>query len=106
MAEEKRTITPEELAKRKAEIEKFHLEQIPFLEQQLKYENLLTDIEDSRARRAMAMMRFAQIMAGPQQENMDDPKDPKPEVTQTDMVQPEEGALKEPVFRTLKKDKE
>lgn len=83
------TISKEEMERRKNEINKFHTDQIPFLETQLKYENLLTEIEESRLRRAMSQIRMAQMLA------------PDPE------EDPEENSNKDsdkPVMRTLRKE--
>lgn len=96
--EVKEPISREEMEKRKAEITAFHKDQITFLETQFLYEDLLTRIEESRLRRAVAMVRHAQMLAP------EEPEEKAKEDTKTDMVQPEEGAPKEPVFRTLKKD--
>jgi len=94
--------TPKEVAARKAELIKFYDEQIPFLKKQIEYEELLTGIEDSRTRRAMARMRYMQIMA-PEQVPNAGPPDENPEPDE-EMVQSEEGVPKTPIRRTLKTD--
>jgi|GEM_PF-6731927 len=55
-------------AKRK-EITTYYEENIPSLETQLKYEELLRDIEKTRAERLQAQMFIAQTMAPPSEED-------------------------------------
>ena len=105
-------LTPEQIVQRKKELTKFYIEQIDFLKTQVKYEELLTQIEDSRARREMARMKWIQIrtqMMGPQDEpeNKEEPSKPTGEKKEEVpvMEQREEGTPKETVFRTLKKEK-
>jgi CBS-domain-containing membrane protein len=86
MENQQREFTDAEIQEKKAEMISFFKEQSEILEVQKNYETLLTEIEELRARRAMANMRIAQIMA------------PPPE---TD----EESEEKPTKSRTLKKDK-
>jgi len=60
--------TVEELKEMRKKMDDYYEEQFPFLEKQLKYEELLTSIEVSRYRRLEAMIRIAQIEQGPQSE--------------------------------------
>ena len=60
-------------AKRK-EITAYYKENIPSLETQLKYEELLRDIEKVRAERLQAQMFIAQTMAPPAEEEDDTPQ--------------------------------
>lgn len=92
-AQEKEPISREEMERRKAEITKFHKEQIEFLETQFRYEDLLTQIEESRLRRAVAMVRHAQMLAPDE-----------PEEKAKEEVKPE-GKTEAPTNRTLKKEK-
>jgi len=85
----------EEIEKRFQQMEEYYKKQIPFLKMQLEYEDLVTLIQESRTRRAMAMMREAQIMIGSSSEDRENNKKP-------DMIQPEEGVPKESVIRKLK----
>jgi hypothetical protein len=55
--------SPEEMAARQTEIQAYYESQIPFLEVQKQYETLITELQELEARRAMATMRLAQIMA-------------------------------------------
>jgi hypothetical protein len=48
---------------RKEEMKKFYEESVPYLESQLKYEKLLTDIEEARFKRANFQYQFAVMMA-------------------------------------------
>lgn len=98
MSEQKEPISRKEMEKRKAEITVFHKDQISFLETQLVYEDLLTRIEESRLRRAVAMIRHAQMLA-PDEPDTTDPENPP--------IVSTEGATKESVMtatRTLKKE--
>jgi len=67
MAEEqaKRQMTPEEMKQRKLEMDLFFKEEIPFLEEQTKYETLVTGIEELRARRVRAQQMIASALAPP-----------------------------------------
>ena len=85
-------ISREEMERRKAEITKFHKEQIEFLETQFKYEELLTTIEELRLRRAVAMVRHAQMLAPEEPEETASKEESKPATEPS-----KEGA------RTLKK---
>jgi hypothetical protein len=76
MAEE--TINPadmskEQLAERRREIKEYYEDNIPSLKVQLEYEELLKDIEKTRAERLQAQMFIAKTMAtDPDKENKDD----------------------------------
>jgi len=60
MAEDaQNTLTQEEAAKRRAEITKFYKDQIPHLKVQAQYEELMTKIEESRAKRLQAQAFLA-----------------------------------------------
>ena len=60
MAEDaQNTLTKEEAAKRRAEITKFYKDQIPHLKVQAQYEELMTKIEESRAKRLQAQAFLA-----------------------------------------------
>jgi len=102
--QERPPISKEEMEKRKKEITQFHKEQIEFLTTQSTYEELLTKIEELRLRRMVAMMRQGEMMAPPEEEKKENIVNSSEKKEVVDMVQPEEGAPKEPVFRTLKKD--
>jgi hypothetical protein len=62
----------EEMAAKQKEIQSYYESQIPFLQVQKDYETLITELQELEARRAMAVMRVAQIMA-PQAANTDQP---------------------------------
>lgn len=59
--DEVKKLTPEEIAQRKAQMEKFYDEQLPFLEKQCKYEELTSRIEVARFTRNEAMFKSAQL---------------------------------------------
>lgn len=56
-------LSKEEIAEKRQEITEFYRSNIGHLEVQVKYENLLADIEEARARRARAQMFMAQLFA-------------------------------------------
>jgi len=71
--------TAEEIQEMRERMQSYYENQIPFLEKQLKYENLLADIELARAKRIEMTIRIAQMTMGPQQE---EEQDMMPEPTQ------------------------
>ena len=56
-------LTPEEIAERKKQMLTFFKEQQHFLEEQKKYETLVTEIDELRTRRIIAQAKMAQILA-------------------------------------------
>ena len=64
-------MSSEELAQRKEEMKSFYDESAPYLESQAKYERLLTEIEESRFKRASFQYQYAMMMAQ-QPENPND----------------------------------
>jgi len=58
--EKKPQLSQEELTQRRKEITKFYTDNIPHLKTQAKYEALLCEIEESRAKRMQAQMFMAQ----------------------------------------------
>lgn len=73
--------TAEEIQEMRERMQSYYENQIPFLEKQLKYENLLADIELARAKRIEMTIRIAQMTMGPQQEEEQDmmPEEPTQE---------------------------
>jgi len=74
-------LTPEELEARREEMKEFYEKSVPFLESQSKYEKLLTEIEESRYKRATMQMQYASMMAAAQGEmemEMDNDEMPAP----------------------------
>tara|TARA_R110001599_G_scaffold7963_1_gene38316 strand:+ start:12497 stop:12802 length:306 start_codon:yes stop_codon:yes gene_type:complete len=61
MSEEinKESITPEQAEKKRKEITDWYKKQIPHLKVQAQYENLMTEIEESRAKRMQAQAFLA-----------------------------------------------
>lgn len=55
----KEPLTPEEAEKRRKEITDFYKKQIPHLKIQAQYEKLMTEIEESRAKRVQAQAFLA-----------------------------------------------
>jgi|TARA_R100001463_G_scaffold91025_4_gene145740 membrane-bound lytic murein transglycosylase len=67
-------MSPEEIKKRRAEITKYYKEQIVHLKVQCEYEKLLTELEESRAKRLQAQAFVAQAyeaMNAPDEEEED-----------------------------------
>jgi len=60
---EEMQLTPEELAARKEEMKQFYEDSVPYLKLQAEYEQLLTDIEESRFKRASFQYQYAMMMA-------------------------------------------
>ena len=101
--DEKKVPTPKEMEARKKELSKFYTEQITFLITQLEYEELLTKIEDSRARRVMSQVRIAQMLSPQEPQNPEDENNQETPQPTPEMVQREEGVPKDqPIHRTLK----
>jgi hypothetical protein len=69
---QEREPTPEEIKEMRERMQSYYENQIPFLETQLKYENLLADIELARAKRIEMTIRIAQMTMGPQQEESEE----------------------------------
>ena len=65
---QEREPTPEEIKEMRERMQSYYENQIPFLETQFKYENLLADIELARAKRIEMTIRIAQMTMGPQSE--------------------------------------
>jgi len=74
MENQQEMFTPEQIEEKKAELMAFYSEQIQVLQLQKDYETLATEIEELRARRLVAQMRQAQIMAPAPQESDDAPE--------------------------------
>jgi len=63
--EDPKNMSKEQLGSKRKEITEYYEGNIPHLETQLKYEQLLRDIEKTRAERLQAQMFIAQTMAPP-----------------------------------------
>jgi hypothetical protein len=74
MENQQEMFTHEQIEEKKAELMAFYSEQIEVLQLQKDYETLATEIEELRARRLVAQMRQAQIMAPAPQEGDDAPE--------------------------------
>lgn len=64
-------MTPEEIKERKEALLKYYEEQTLFLEKQLTYEKLLTDIEEQRAKRIQLQAAVASFLAPDEEEDED-----------------------------------
>ena len=69
-------LSPEELAAKKEEMLQFYKESMPYIEAQLKYEKMLSEIDEMRLKRTQIQMAYAQMMAPPEE---DDDTMPQPE---------------------------
>ena len=64
--EEKPQYTPEQLKEMRDKTDKFYDEQIPYLEKQYKYFDLLAKIEEAKTREMTAMYQSARLFAASQ----------------------------------------
>ena len=103
-------LSPEEMAKRRAEITAYYQENIPALTIQLEYETILRDIEKMRAERLQAQAFMTKMQAAPPApvEAEARPTAP-PQVSREKIKEFEAAARKKEAEtskkRTLKKDK-
>jgi len=78
-------LTPEELESRRDEMKEFYEKSLPYLKSQAEYEKLLTEVEESRFKRANMQIQYANMMTaiqGPEEsdEQVTPPfPNPKPE---------------------------
>lgn len=67
-------LSAEELATKKEEMLAFYEESMPYLEAQLNYEKMLSEIDEMRLKRTHIQMQYAQMMAPPEEnENEEEP---------------------------------
>jgi len=59
--QQEQTMTAEQLAERKQEMLTFYKESVPYLEAQLKYEQLLLEIDEARFKRSSIAYQFAMM---------------------------------------------
>ena len=59
----KEEYTEKEYAEMRARMVSYYEKEIPFLELQSKFENLVADVEDAKTRKVMALAQAAQIYA-------------------------------------------
>lgn len=89
---EEQELTQEELAARKEEMKAFYDDSLPYLESQSKYEKFLTEIEESRFKRATIQIQWANIMAAQQEQDTsdreDDPEEKKEEKETAEQTSP------------------
>jgi hypothetical protein len=63
-------LSPEELAAKKNEMLDFYKDSMPYLEAQLAYEKMLSDIDEVRFKRIQIQMQHAMMMAPPEEDEM------------------------------------
>lgn len=88
--QQEREYTAEEMAAQKEQMLQFYTESVPYLEAQLKYEELLMKIDDARFKRNTIQMQWAMMMQAQQEqesEGSDSDVDTEPNI-------PEQGKRK------------
>ncbi len=96
-------MSKKELDAKRKEISKYYEENIPSLKIQLEYEELLRDIEKTRAERLQAQMFIAQTMAPEPNEEDDTPVANMPAEMRIDPKTMSGKEAAEQIKRTLKK---
>jgi hypothetical protein len=61
-------LSPEELATKKEEMLEFYKESMPYLEAQLAYEKMLSEIVETRFKRTHIQLQYAMMMASPEED--------------------------------------
>jgi hypothetical protein len=69
--QQEREFTAEELAAQKEQMLQFYTESLPYLEAQLKYEDLLTRIDETRFKRNSIQMQWAMMMQAQQEQELE-----------------------------------
>ena len=89
--QQEQNLTPEELAARKEEMLTFYTDSVPYLEAQLKYEDLLMKLDEVRFKRTSIQVQYAMMMQGPgsEEEEEEDLNE-----TPTESFQPKDRKLK------------
>ncbi len=88
--QQEKEMTAEELAAQKEQMLQFYTESLPYLEAQLKYEEVLMKIDETRFKRTSIQMQYAMMMNAQsevEEEDLDDSPDNEP-------VAPEQGKRK------------
>lgn len=75
--DEMENLSPEELAQKKQEMLEFYEESMPYLQAQLAYEKILSEIDEVRFRRSQIQMQFAMMMNPPEDEQNNNPEPSK-----------------------------
>ena len=105
-------LSKKDLAEKRDEITNYYKDHIPHLQTQLEYENLLRDIEKSRAERMQAQMFMTKMAATPPEPNGQAPQAPKVPELSTEAIKSFQAAAAKPTKlepakeakkRTLKK---
>jgi uncharacterized membrane-anchored protein YhcB (DUF1043 family) len=69
-------LTQEQIEDNKQKLSEYYEKNIPFLKLQQEYEELITKIQESKTRRLIAQIQFAQIVAPQQDENEEEDEKP------------------------------
>lgn len=89
--QQEKEMTAEELAAQKEQMLQFYTESLPYLEAQLKYEEVLMKIDETRFKRTSIQMQYAMMMNAQneveEEEGLDNDIDNEPSV-------PEQGKRK------------
>ncbi len=76
-------LSPEELKVKKEEMLQFYKESMPYLEAQLDYEKMLSEIDEMRLKRTQIQMAYAQMMAPPEDDGVPMPPEEAPKKKRT-----------------------
>lgn len=74
--EQELDLTPEQLTERKEQMLSFYTESLPYLEAQLKYETLLTSIDEIRFKRTNIQMQYAMLASEMQEGSEEETTEP------------------------------
>lgn len=74
--EQEQELTPEQLTERKEQMLSFYTESLPYLEAQLKYETLLTSIDEVRFKRTNIQMQYAMLASEMQEGSEEETTEP------------------------------
>jgi hypothetical protein len=70
--QQEREMTADELAAQKEQMLQFYTESLPYLEAQLKYEEVLMKIDETRFKRTSIQMQYAMMMNAQQESEEED----------------------------------
>ena len=88
-------LSPEQLEARREEMKSFYESSVPYLEAQAKYEKLLTEVEESRYKRATMQIQYANMMAAAQGRSQEEDDDEREDL-QPHAVPPSQSTAQAP----------
>ena len=80
--QQEREMTADELAAQKEQMLQFYTESLPYLEAQLKYEQMLFAIDEARFKRTNIQMQYAMMMQAQQESEQESEEEASQETTQ------------------------